>query len=244
MSERWVVGVDGCPGGWVAVAEPVGPPPCGEARSQRVSAVVARSLDNLLARFEAIDLVGIDMPIGLSQSASRDCDRAARGRLGARGSSVFPAPLRPALSAVTHSEASALSRQAGGQGVSAQAWNIFPKVRDLDGLLRSRPEWRARLVEVHPELSFLALNGDLPLPASKHRIDGIYRRRALIAEAFGMAVIESAVGQLAGTRVKEDDMLDAFAVLWSARRWMAGKGETLPPDPPSDAQGLPMRIAF
>ncbi|MFP4252777.1 MAG: DUF429 domain-containing protein, partial [Guyparkeria sp.] len=136
------------------------------------------------------------------------------------------------------------SRQAGGQGVSAQAWNLFAKVREVDNLLRSRPEWRDRVVEVHPELSFLAMNDDKALPASKHRIDGIYRRRTLIAEAFGMATIESAVEQLAGTRVKEDDMLDAFAVLWTARRWSAGTGETLPPDPPVDACGLPMRIVF
>lgn len=239
MNRCWIVGIDGCPGGWVAVAQPTG-----ASFPLEVRALVAPRLDDLLARYEGIGLVGIDMPIGLSESAARDCDRSARVRLGARGSSVFPAPLRPALLAASHSEASALSRQAGGQGVSAQAWNLFPKVRELDDLLRARPEWRDRVTEVHPELSFLALNGAVPLPASKHRIDGIYRRRALIAEAFGMAAIESAVTQLAGTRVKEDDMLDAFAALWSARRWINGSGEALPADPPEDACGLPMRIVF
>jgi len=239
MSTRWIVGLDGCPGGWVAVAQPAEVASTGEVR-----AMVAPRIDDLLARFEDVVLVGIDMPIGLSESAPRDCDRAARARLGARGSSVFAAPLRPALLATTHPEASALSRQVGGQGVSAQAWNLFPKVRELDDLLQSCPEWRNRLVEVHPELSFSALNGDVPLPASKHRIDGIYRRRTLIAEAFGVATIESTVAQLSGTRIKEDDMLDAFAVLWSTRRWNIGAGETLPRNPPVDGCGLPMRIIF
>lgn len=239
MNRGWMVGIDGCPGGWVAVAQLT------EASAKaRVRALVASRLDDLLARFEGVDLVGIDMPIGLPEGAARDCDRLARARLGARAASVFPAPLRPALLAASHSEASVLSRQAGGQGVSAQAWHLFPRVRELDDLLRSRPEWCDRLVEVHPELSFLALNDGVALSASKHRIDGIYRRRALIAGAFGMAAIESAVAQLAGTRVKEDDMLDAFAVLWSARRWVNGSGETLPADPPVDACGLPMRIMF
>ncbi|MFI9653852.1 DUF429 domain-containing protein [Guyparkeria sp. GHLCS8-2] len=216
----------------------------GCAPTDNVLAVVAARLDELLARFEGVGLVAIDMPIGLSESAPRECDRAARARLGARGSSVFPAPLRPTLLAATHPEASTLSRRGGGHGVSAQAWNLFPKVRELDDLLRARPEWRDRLAEVHPELSFLALNGDAPLLASKHRIDGIYRRRTLIAEAFSMAAIESVVAQLAGTRVKEDDMLDAFAALWSAHRWIVGTAETLPPDPPKDACGLPMRIVI
>jgi len=130
------------------------------------------------------------------------------------------------------------------RGVSAQAWHLFDRVRELDELLGERGIWRERLVEVHPELSFLALNGDQSLPSSKHRVDGIYRRRALIAQAFGMAAIESAVAQLAGTRVKEDDLLDAFAVLWSTRRVRAGTAESLPADPPRDACGLPMRSAF
>jgi predicted RNase H-like nuclease len=152
--------------------------------------------------------------------------------------------LRPALAATTHAEASALSRQCGGKGVSVQAWHLFARVRELDDFLGQERDWCDALVEVHPELSFLALNGDEPLSASKHRIDGIYRRRALIAEAFGWPAIESAVAQLAGTRVKEDDLLDAFAVLWSAERVAAGASVSLPADPPRDARGLPMRIVF
>ncbi|MDG4866768.1 DUF429 domain-containing protein [Guyparkeria sp. 1SP6A2] len=46
----------------------------------------------------------------------------------------------------------------------------------------------------------------------------------VVAGVFGMPAIESAVAQLAGSRVKEDDMLDAFAVLWSARRQAEGGG--------------------
>lgn len=239
MAERWIVGVDGCPGGWVAIAQPQ------EAdRPVTVRAAVAPRLDALLAPFDDVRLAGVDMPIGLSDGEPRVCDRQARARLGSRGSSVFPAPLRPALGATTHAEASALSRQSGGKGVSAQAWNLFDKVRELDSLLREQHAWRERMVEVHPELSFLVLNDGESLPASKHRIDGIYRRRALIVEAFGTAAIESAVAQLSGTRAKEDDMLDAFAVLWSARRWVAGRGVCLPSDPPPDRHGLPMRITF
>ncbi|WP_197408121.1 MULTISPECIES: DUF429 domain-containing protein [unclassified Guyparkeria] len=239
MIAPWVVGIDGCPGGWVAVAQPKAP-----GAPEEVRAEVAPRLVDLLERFDAVGLAGIDMPIGLSGGGPRECDLAARARLGRRGSSVFPAPLRPALAATTHHEASEVSREACGKGVSAQAWNLFPRVREVDRLLGEQVAWREKLVEVHPELSFLAMNDGEPLPASKHRIDGIYRRRALVAEAFGTATIESVVAQLAGTRAKEDDMLDAFAVLWSARRWVEGRGVCLPADPPRDSHGLPMRITF
>ena len=239
MSAPWILGIDGCPGGWVAIAQSGTP-----TAQTPVRALIAPRLEALLAAFDGVRLAGIDMPIGLSDGKPRDCDLAARARLGRRGVSVFPAPLRPALAATTHAEASEVSREAGGKGVSAQAWNLFPRVRELDALLDEQTAWRERLVEVHPELSFLAMNAGEPLPASKHRIDGIYRRRALVADAFGTAAIESAVAQLAGTRVKEDDMLDAFAALWSAHRRAAGKASCLPDDPPVDARGLPMRITF
>ncbi len=180
------------------------------------------------------------MPIGLSESDPRRCDQLARQRLGARASSVFPPPLRPTLVAATHADLAA----GRGKGVSAQAWNLFARVRDLGDLLGERVEWRQRLVEVHPELSFLALNDDEPLPTSKHRIDGIYRRRAVVIGVFGMPAIESAVEQLAGSRVKEGDMFDASAALWSARRQAEGSGVCLPASPLLDARGLPMRIVF
>lgn len=239
MSRRWIVGIDGCPGGWVAVAQLLH-----SDQADEVRALVAPELEGVLSAFDGIRLAGIDMPIGLSNDEPRDCDQMARERLGARRSSVFPAPLRPALAATTHAEASSLSRQANGKGISAQAWQLFPRVREVDGLLGEQAAWHEQLVEVHPELSFLAMNAGKPLPASKQRIDGIYRRRALVIEAFGMAAIESAVAQLAGSRVKDDDMLDAFAVLWSARRGASGEAECLPADPPLDACGLPMRITY
>ncbi len=239
MNGCWIVGIDGCPGGWVAIAQQET-----GGRADDVRAVVAPRLENLLTSFEDIHVAGIDIPIGLSDAAPRDCDGTARARLGARSSSVFPAPLRPALAASSHAEASAISRQVSGRGVSAQAWNLFPRVAEVDTLLGKCLDWRERVVEVHPELSFLALNEGEPLPASKHRINGIYRRRALIVQAFGISAIESAVAQLGGTRAKEADMLDAFAVLWSARRWANGEGVSLPAEPPVDACGLPMRITF
>lgn len=45
-------------------------------------------------------------------------------------------------------------------------------------------------------------------------------------------------------QVGHDDILDAFAALWTAERISREEHETLPEHPATDARGLPMRIAY
>ena len=73
-----------------------------------------------------------------------------------------------------------------------------------------------------------------PLP-SKHTADGIERRRALLLPRFGPVVDARPRGAAA------DDVLDAYAVLWSAERFARGEHLTLG-DGSVDELGLPMRI--
>ena len=51
--------------------------------------------------------------------------------------------------------------------VSRQGFAIFPKIREIDALLRARPDLLPRVYEVHPELAFWALNGGRPLTLPK-----------------------------------------------------------------------------
>ena len=44
------------------------------------------------------------------------------------------------------------------------------------------------------------------------------------------------------SRAPINDILDAIATLWTAHRILDGMAETLPPSPPQDEAGLPMRI--
>src|SRR4051794_33828568 len=107
------------------------------------------------------------MPIGLLEAAvpgGRECDRLARRMLGpGRGSCVFPPPCRPALGAATYAEAVRRNRASAshGLGISRQAYGLFPKLREVDGVLT--PVLQGRLVEVHPEVSFTALR-DMTAP--------------------------------------------------------------------------------
>ena len=65
-----------------------------------------------MASYERAAVVGVDVPIGLSDGKPRQCDIEARAVLRApRASSVFPPPIRSALSAKTREEACANSTQ-------------------------------------------------------------------------------------------------------------------------------------
>src|SRR5271165_5860112 len=130
-----VAGVDGTPGGWAVVLS--------EQGRHSVRKVVA--LSEIFGWSTKLDIVAVDVPIGLRdayQTGGRDCDIEARRQLRPkRGSSVFPAPVRSVLEARCFDEACSLSRASGspGKAISIQAFAILPKIREVDGLLRSRP---------------------------------------------------------------------------------------------------------
>jgi hypothetical protein len=150
-----VVGVDGCPGGWIAVRW-----------AETVSHHLCRSFADVLAMDAAV--IAVDMPIGFPQGSGRAAEREVRQRLGERQSSVFSVPSRAAVMCADYREACAanLASSDPPKKVSKQIFHIFPKMREIDALIT--PELQARIVEVHPELAFWAMNGErsLPLPSA------------------------------------------------------------------------------
>ena len=168
--------------------------------------------------------------------ADRAADREARRLLGRRGSSVFAAPPREVLDRAGSCDGEP-DRPGPVRGrVSAQAWNLVAKMRDVDRWWQVDP---ARVVEVHPELSFRELAGGEPLP-SKRTWAGLRRRVALLAEAG--IVVPDEVGD-AG-RAGADDVLDTAAVAWSAARCAAGRASHVPRDEERDPGGRSVRISW
>jgi predicted RNase H-like nuclease len=214
-----VVGVDGCRRGWVV--------------ARRDQIVVVTHIGPLVADASTLT-IGVDMPIGLPATWSRSADREARRLLGwPRSSSVFPTPPRVLLEETTYAAANARSWAQLGQGLPRQTFHLFERIRELDGLAGAGPGRTGRLVEIHPECSFRMMAGE-PLP-SKHTADGLRLRRDLLLPEFGPVV------DLRPHRAAVDDVLDAYAVLWSAERFARGDHVTLG-DGSVDALGLPMRI--
>lgn len=206
-----VLGVDGCKRGWVGVR-------WGDTTEVLVAATIAE----LVAAAGPVDVVAIDIPIDLPTDAPREPEQLARRLLPGRASTVFNAPAAVVLDAADYPAANAANRAALGLGLSKQTWYLVPKIRDVHDWLTTRPA--VTVVEAHPELCFAAMNGGV-LVDGKTTAAGEALRRALLA-AHGLDV---AAHRRTGVAV--DDILDAAATAWTARRVADGIAERLPPEP-------------
>jgi predicted RNase H-like nuclease len=235
LSLSKVAGVDGTPGGWAIVIMEAG-----RSVIQRVCA-----LSNFLGSATRFDLIAVDVPIGLLDAyevGGRACDRAARKLLGRpRGSSVFPAPVRPVLGSTTWDDACIRSRTSApdGKALTKQTFAILPKIEEIDELLQARAELREVVREVHPEVCFAELVGK-PMTYPKATVLGRKERQHALIRSFpDLDVIERA-GRDQGLPI--EDILDATVACWSALRLAGGKGRSLPENVPFDSTGLPMAI--
>lgn len=197
----------------------------------------------ILALAERPAVIAVDMPIGLPDSPTpggRACDRAARRLLGRRGSSVFSPPVRAALAAENYRQAIALN----GKGLSRQAFNLLPKLREVDGLVT--PDLQDAVVEAHPELAFMALAGH-PLRCGKKTPEGRAERERLLGAALGPLLPDFAGERcrLGRPNLLIDDVLDACALALTARRILTDAALRLPgPELERDAGGLRMEIWY
>lgn len=233
------IGVDGCRAGWFWI---------GLDTSGRQEIGIARTTEELAAIAQAAKLVLIDIPIGLRDSGAqaRLCDLEARRVLGrARGSSVFPAPTRPALYARSYEEACEINLRSCGKRLSRQTWGIAEKIRSIDELLRSRPDLPPVVRECHPEVCFWSLNGKRPMSENKKQRAGRQARLAVLKRYFPEAesVVEAAARTYSRKEIAWDDIIDALALAVAAKLGY-GRLRTLPASPEHDAFDLPMAIAF
>jgi threonine dehydratase len=238
----WVAGVDGCPTGWIAVLMRRDEPLSHHIR------VVPRFADIVDAP-ERPAVVAVDMPIGLPErtdGSGRLPEKLVRPLLGARQSSVFAIPSRRAVYAQDYGDACAVAAATSEppRKVSRQGFNIFPKIREIDGLLRQRPFLVPKIYEVHPEVAFWALNGEKALEQSKKVKSrpyepGLVQRRDLLRRA---GLPASLIDATPPKGAAADDLLDALAGLTVALDIATGGGRSFPEPPDRDAHGLPVAI--
>jgi predicted RNase H-like nuclease len=209
-------GVDGCPKGWIAVLVDDG---------GFLDARIFPDAASLAAGVPEADVICVDMPIGLPHGGWRRADELARALVGSSLFMTFP---RDVLLAETHPEAVDRAREQVGKGISLQAYSLRAKLLDLELHLDRR------MVETHPELAFLAMKG--ARLSSKHTWNGLNERRVLLAREG----VELPHPLARGDEVPPEDVVDAAAAAWSARRVSRGEYLVLPPDA---ADGEP-RIVF
>lgn len=231
------VGADGCRAGWFWVGFD------GEGGWTVGVAADAAALRDAHPDAERILM---DVPVGLRGGGEEErlCDLRARELLRPeRAASVFPAPCRPAVRADDPDEASEINRKRTGRGLSAPTRAILPRVREVDRFLGRRPEVRGIVREMHPEVAFWGLNGGRTVVPPKSDREGLVERLAVLDAHDPRAprVVSAALLAFPRNRVARDDVLDALAGAVTASR---RRLRTLPREPETDPEGLPMEMVL
>jgi predicted RNase H-like nuclease len=222
-----VAGADGCRTGWVV------------CRRDTDGTLDIRVVKALADACEGLSILAVDMPIGLTDTPrpGRACEGEARKLLPGKSSSVFPTPCRPALACTTYARANAVSKKLGG-GLTQQTFHLFPKLREIDELLRTQRKLRRVIYEAHPELAFARMNKGKPVLSKKRQPEGYEERRKLLIRYGFKTKIERLPG------AARDDILDAIACCRTATLIADHTATRLGPASAHDRHGLSMNIWF
>jgi predicted RNase H-like nuclease len=220
-----VVGVDACKDGWIAVI----------LHATYARALFLERIDEINGAVPDAQVIAIDIPIGLLASGRRLADLEGRVELGRRSSTLFVVPPRSALEASTHEEATRRAVTLGSSGVSRQSYGLRTKIFEVD-------EWLVAascpVFEVHPELSFKQMTGGVVETSKKTWAGMSARRRALLHEDISLDDVDAEIGK----RAAVDDMLDAGAAAWTARRILEGIARSIPATPELSLSGRNIAI--
>ncbi len=258
-----ILGVDGCPSGWTVVSTEKPP----NVQEMRFSFQVFPTIKNLMTAIKDIDLLLIDIPIGMlsgernsggkNEFFTRPCDIEARKKLKwPRSSSIFNPPCREALYMEKYSAANELNKKLLGKGLSKQSWNISDKIRELDRFLQKYPEKNEIIKESHPEIVFWALNGKKPMQYNKAKKKGKAERMKVIenwSKRIGIRPIPN-LNHIKkdltdkGWDLATDDIFDAWILAIASYLIHTNPKNMRTVHPNSeikaDKKGLPMRIVY
>ena len=220
-----VAGVDGARRGWVAVRLTDG---------RFAEARFFNTFGDLAQAYPEAAVIAVDIPIGLPDRNHRAADERAREELGGRRNSVFFTPPRRALEAGDFDQAVKIAHSLGGT-ISQQGYALRKKIFEVECFI-SDP----RIVEVHPEVSFWAMNGQRPLPHAKSTWNGLMMRVELVRR-HGVELPRTLKGM---DKAGADDVLDAAAAAWSAWRVARGQADSLPESPEVGPTGRAVAIWY
>jgi len=215
------LGVDGCKEGWVGVAIDE----CGHL----VGSYVSATLKNLLSYFSGIRVVAVDMPLKLVNQPTREADQLVRKELGSkRGRSVFPAIPKfmtdPKWIDANPEDLNIESLKRFGCAFSRQTLNLKNKILEVNQCQSEH----LTILEVHPEFCFMQMNDGVPQPFSKKTWNGMQQRLSLL-KSKGI-YLPSDLGSDVGN-ISPDDIIDAAAVAWTAKRFSEDLALPYPQDP-------------
>jgi len=216
-----VIGIDGCKSGWFTVWQ---------NQDETIETAIFKSLNNLKDFFIGSNqlIIGIDMPVILSEVMPREADQLARKLLSKKASSVFTAPTPEMLDQPNYEKASLISKRLIGKSMSLQSWYLFPKIRDVQTVIHCE---NIKLFEIHPEVSFRAMNNEKVILESKKSNEGFEIRKSLLDKHFLNFNFDVIRNKYQKKDVMDNDILDALVVLWSAKKIVSNQASYLPKTP-------------
>jgi len=188
---------------------------------------VTEELTDAILRRPPFAVVAIDVPIGGQKDAltgSRACDVGARELLGV---SVPEARWKHLAFAMAH---------AGSTSPTSETGYLRARYREVADVIA--PYIQRTVCECLPELSFYQLNGERPLAHPADTDEGYDERRDLLSKVPGIARILDATEP----GVSRLGLLEAGALLWTARRIASRAAKRVPSLPEWDEHGLRIEI--
>jgi len=154
-------------------------------------------------------------------------------------------PCRAAVYAPDYDAAIRINEQITGKRIFRTTWNLMPRMRQVDEILRADSRAREVIREAHPEVLFWGLNRKRPMPSYKKGAAGQAERLEVLQRVYprAPALFFELSKKLPRKRAAPDDLLDALA---AAVTGLIGgtRLQTLPPSPECDAYGLPMEMVY
>ncbi|WP_075590673.1 DUF429 domain-containing protein [Labilibacter marinus] len=232
-------GIDGCRGGWLLSTLDV---------DLKLYVQLYTSLESAIKILQTSKVVSIDMPMGLvhENTEQRDCDVSLRKELGSPfSSSVFNVPCHQAVYAHDYPKANRVNKEILGKGLSIQSWNIVPKIKELDKLLRKYPELKQNMFEGHPELCFKYLKGQ-SLNYKKKTQEGKEERLQLLERNFPhiKKLFESVRSQFLKKDVADDDILDSIVLSINAKEIAKGNYVKFPTTEQRNKDSIVMQVVI
>jgi predicted RNase H-like nuclease len=226
-----IAGVTPCPGGWLVLP----------ARLAGIT-VAAEEAFVLPKLFEVLDFrptfeaAAINVPMGLFDTPSgqyRPCDREARDYVGwPRVVGISGTPSREAI------------RASNGEARGLEPWMTKHDIRRLRWLREAEKElqpYHSRsFFSANPDVSFTAMNGDVPLATSPYHEDGRMERLELIRER--LPGVDDVVTRVPPDGAAPVHLLQVAALLFTARRASGRAISRMPIDPTWDETGMRMEI--
>jgi predicted RNase H-like nuclease len=131
--------------------------------------------------------------------------------------------------------------------MSRQAFGIVPKIREVDRLMT--PALQQRVYEAHPELAFVSLTGQ-PMRHNKKNTAGHRERLGALTDTpdapfhgYTPTILHTLTA-FKRIQMALDDLLDAYALAWTACRIARTRACRVPTAPQLDVRGLRMEIWY